>query len=80
QEYGQALGQALARRGRRARWPGARRAAAEAPEQVAEVVEVLTAAQYSPHGPGEGRAWRLRQTWERLRRHLRWLWLTTRGR
>jgi transglutaminase-like putative cysteine protease len=78
-EYGRALGLDLARRGRQARWPAARRAAVEAPEQVAEMVEALTAAQYSPQPPDERRAWRLRETWQRLRRHLRWLWLTTRN-
>jgi transglutaminase-like putative cysteine protease len=80
QEYGRALGQVLERRGREARWPGARRAAAEAPDQVVEVVEALTAVQYSPHPLNERRAWRVRELWNHLRRHLRWLWLTTRNR
>jgi transglutaminase-like putative cysteine protease len=77
-EYGQALGQALEHRGREARWPQARRAAEEAPEQIAALAQAFTETQYGPKPPAERVAWKVRELWHRLRGHLRWLWLTTR--
>jgi transglutaminase-like putative cysteine protease len=79
-EYGRTLGQTLEHRGRGARWPQARRAAEEAPKQVSSLAQAFTRAQYGPEPPEERLAWQVRDLWNRLRHHLRWLWVTTRSR
>lgn len=79
-EYGRTLGQALAHRGRATRWPQARRAAEEVPEQISALAEAFTRTQYGPEPPAQRLAWKVGDLWDRLRRHLRWLWLTTRPR
>ncbi len=79
-EYGRALGHALERRGRGSRWPQARRAAEEAPDEISTLTQVFIQAQYGPQPPAERLAWQTRDLWSRLRRHLPWLWLSTRSR
>ncbi len=77
-EYGQALGQALEGRGHGARWRQAREAATAAPDQIGDMAEAFTQVQYGPEPPAQRQAWHVRELWKRLRRHFRWLWLTTR--
>jgi transglutaminase-like putative cysteine protease len=79
-EYGQALGHAVDRRGHDARWPQARRAAQDAPEEISILAQAYTQAQYGPQPAAERLAWQAHGLWNRLRRHLPWLWLTTRPR
>ena len=78
EEYGRALGGAVEARGRDARWPQVREAATEAPDEIADIAGGFTQAQYCPRPPTERESWHVRDVWKRLRRHLRWLWLSRR--
>ena len=75
-EYGLDLGDALRRRGRASRWSPVRQARTRAPDEVARLSETYTRAQYSPDPITPHEALRIRDLWLRLRRHLRWLWLS----
>ena len=74
-EYAQSLGAALQTRGRGARWARARRAGAEAPGDIDDLVETFVESRYSARPTPERTTWRIHSLWIRLRRHLLSLWL-----
>jgi transglutaminase-like putative cysteine protease len=74
-EYGSALGDALAARGRACRSPGARQAGVEAPAEVGRLIDSFVRAQYGAEAIDEREGWQIRDLWKRLGRHLWRLWM-----
>jgi transglutaminase-like putative cysteine protease len=74
-EYGQFLRDELGARQPDSAWSPVRRAAAETPPGVSDLMDAFVRVQYAAEPITDREGWYIQKLWARMRKHLWWLWL-----